>query len=623
MADSYRDKTYVLGRISAARKDSEGWHGGIKHYRKLYDFKHYDGQRRKGEVRYEDPTYANVVDTAVGILLANPIGFRAYGWEPDLREEQETSNIEKYLSALIQINSERNEYDIAYESTLNIVRDGAAVLYSVWDPKLHARYRTTFQKPSRENAQGVEAVGGFIEPPLTLEVIDPVQIYASPGGPHRWQTVIRVVKKSVWDVEHQFGVTLEQHKGIEDHRKRAMMGELTDFWEIAEEPEEGGSFFQRLLGGEQETAPDQIVVYNAVLFNGEFIKGFEYRPMRDYDAIPYSIQFFKPVNRDDAKGWGQSIIRPLESSVDLLSRTINRRQRQIDVFSELDLFYIPAQEGRDLQLDPGIGKAHTLHPGDSIVYPQWPGNPPDLNEQLGFLSGRIQQSGFSDVMFGTQGGMTGYALSQMGDQNRIRLNQPVQHLQLLWRIWAKKVLDLTEKFASDAFVRVYGRTKGQFFSEHISGEKANLYGVIAEIKPEFPNEKVRKHAMATQARGILSEHRLMEDYYDVENPDDEKTRRLQEALEHNPVLVQYNIMKHLRRLASTGDEDANILLEQLQRGGVMGTPGRPPGPPGAEQPLGLQSPTGQGQNPATPPGGDLLGQLAGMSAEAPTMQGTL
>src|SRR3990172_10162095 len=107
MADSYRDKTYVLGRISAARKDSEGWHGGIKHYRKLYDFKHYDGERRKGEVRYEDPTYANVVDTAVGILLANPIGFRAYGWEPDLREEQETSNIEKYLSALIDRKSTR------------------------------------------------------------------------------------------------------------------------------------------------------------------------------------------------------------------------------------------------------------------------------------------------------------------------------------------------------------------------------------------------------------------------------------------------------------------------------------------------------------------------------------
>jgi hypothetical protein len=265
-----------------------------------------------------------------------------------------------------------------------------------------------------------------------------------------------------------------------------------------------------------------------------------------------------------------------------------------------------------------------LDEGDSLSFPLWQGNAPDVREQIDLLRARVQQSGFSDVMFGSGNSQTsGYALSQLGDQNRIRLEQPVTHLELFWAQWAKKILNLTAFFAKGKRIRVCGRMKGQDFANTIKGDGINDYLVNCEIKPEFPNERVRNHAMAVQVNGILDDATLMERYLDIEQPSDIQEKKIAQAVRNNPVLMQYAMIKQFREMANMGDEDAALTLKLLETQ-LQTQTGQQPNPAKGSQAEGLQSPTGeatpqaQGQEPY---GQGEAAQMESMVNAAPNMAG--
>jgi hypothetical protein len=341
--------------------------------------------------------------------------------------------------------------------------------------------------------------------------------------------------------------------------------------------------------------------------------------MYGYKDLPYTLQFFKPTDKDP--GHWHSIIKPLESSVALLERTFNRRAHQIDVFTSLPIVS-KTQPGRAVRIDPGLYNHVNITPDESIEFPTWQGNPPDINFHIEFLRSRIQQSGFSDVMFGSGASqVAGYALSQLGDQNRIRLEQPVSHLELLLTHWAKKALSLLGEFAQGAYICVYGQHKGKDYLEYVEVDDLSKYAVRAEIIPEFPNEETRKTAMATQVKGTLSDYTIMERYLGIEQPDDEEERKVIEAALRHPLMMQYSLMKQLKELADEGDEVAAKVIVQMEQGMIPGAqPGRPKDPREPEQLTGTQSPTGQpvpqalGQSPDRP-------EVEQLANAAPNMEG--
>src|SRR5690606_32741435 len=149
------------------------WHRDIEHRRDLYNFEHWKGVRAApNEAQYADPTYTNSVDLAVGVLLANQLDWEAFGWTPSLAEEMDSSKVEKYLAGIIAINNEREEYHIPYETIMHFARDGAAVLYSPWDPKLAEHGQKPMQIVDPEgNPQEVMA---YTECPIRMQVIDPL-----------------------------------------------------------------------------------------------------------------------------------------------------------------------------------------------------------------------------------------------------------------------------------------------------------------------------------------------------------------------------------------------------------------------------------------------------------------
>ncbi|HEY5986283.1 MAG TPA: hypothetical protein VIV12_07905, partial [Streptosporangiaceae bacterium] len=189
MPDPLPPRDYVLRGLSTAQHASEDWHAQISHWRDLYKFIHYKTRPKPGETQYSDPSYTNTVDLAVGVLLGNNLDWKAYGWRSSPSEEEGTSRIEQYLAGVIDINSLRNEYSIAYEAILHFVRDGCGVIYSVWDGKMGQRFLKQMDMPSRDNPAEVEKRRVYTEVPIRMQVIDPLSIHLVPGEPGRWSRV--------------------------------------------------------------------------------------------------------------------------------------------------------------------------------------------------------------------------------------------------------------------------------------------------------------------------------------------------------------------------------------------------------------------------------------------------
>jgi hypothetical protein len=311
------------------------------------------------------------------------------------------------------------------------------------------------------------------------------------------------------------------------------------------------------------------------------------------------------------------------SSVELLERAVNRRSKQIDIFTALPLVS-KTQTGRVVQVDGNLFNHVNLGTDESIEFPRWQGNAPDVQMHVDFLRSRVNQSGFSEVMFGMGGESAGYAMSQMSDQNRIRLEQPIAHMELLLTTWARKTLSMIQAFAEGMAICAYGQYKGKDFNENIIVENFKGYAISSEIRPSFPAEETRKVAMATQSKGLLSDYSIMERYFDIEQPEDEQERKLIEIVSANPMVIQYTIMAELTERAQDGDEVAAKVLEMMEQQSQGGEGGRPEDPNNPTQFTGMASPTGEltsQEQGGMPKGQSQSDQMARMSGASPNMEG--
>jgi hypothetical protein len=460
----------VLTDLSEAKDETKDLHENIKDWRNWYNFQHYldRGEKKPFEERFNDPTPTNVVDLAVGIILAHPMEISAHGMTPSLVEQEDTSKIEKYLGGTVVVNSEREEYDLVYETTMHMVRDGTAVMFSAWDPMLEDEYRMGMVPvPDKNSPMGVRPVPHLHETPIRLQAIDPLKCFFKKGGPRRWEMVFREEEMSVYDVETLYGVRLKNYMHIEGEReKKKVKGKLVDCWRWTKkqqqinDPQTG----QPVVAANIPQMKEIWVVQNALVFDMEFVW-----PLRDtpYDDLPYTIGFYKPLDREASSGWTAGPIQPLKTTVETLENAINRRARQITLLSSLPIVS-KAMAGRNIQIDKALGTHVPLQPDEDLAFPKWPGNPPDVAEHINFLRGRLQQSGFAESAFGEgASAVSGYAISQQSDQNRIRLEQPVRHLQFFWAQVFRKVMRMTAQFGPDTSVRVYGTMRGKDFAESI------------------------------------------------------------------------------------------------------------------------------------------------------------
>lgn len=579
----------IQGVHMRARMLSADWHAEIEKRRDWYNQVHYKGRPKPYEDRYTDPTPTVTVDTAVAVLLSGELSFSALGFS--VPNSDETDKVEKMLAGLLQINSEREESNLMYDICLHFVRDGAAVLYTVWDDVLARDVRT-----------GGQPVPTYTEPPIRVQVIDPLKVHLIPGGPNRWSAVVREEQIAIADAEALYGITIDRYADKGLVWKYENTDTLIDMWRIVRKD-------------------DRYVVQNGIMYAGQVIK--EVTDMEGYDDLPFTIAFFKPVDNSKSAGWGQSILDPLMHTTEHLEKAINRRARQITVYSSLPPTARLSSD-RHLNLPNIIGQPIKLGPNEEFGFPTWPGNAPDVDRHIAFLSDRLRMTGFVEAFYGIGGeGMSGYALSRISDANKLKIAVPTENLEMLFSLWARKALRLLVNFAAGSMVRVYGKLRGRDFVEQIVGEDMANYLVKASYRAKFPGDEVRRHAMATQVRGLLSDATLMEKYLDVEQPGDERRKRLREMAQMHPVMQQYMILSALMEMAMDGDMAAALALQTLTQPPVQQQ--RQPSPLQAEGGMlgAVNQPTPQEQGMMTAQeegmimgtgGGEVAGPLGGRSA---------
>lgn len=562
-----KQQELITRRISLAKSWTKPWHDNIQKWRNLYNFKHYTEEPKTGEIQFIDPTYTNTVDLAVGIFQTNSMTWDAIGWEPSQSELEKTSDAEKYLAAVVDNACDVNQYDIIYETYLQFTRDGGSVLYTVWDKEKAKKVEK--HKVIRDGK--TEDREFFVNIPVHTEVIDPLAINVLPGGPDRWLCVVHCRTMSLYDAERLAGGKSNVYKGLTFTDKLETQVELQDYWEVLSKNDIDSEYFVDTAAEEVTVDSSPRVVRHAILIDNELIRPIEIA--KGYKDLPFDIGLYKPTSRNDTSMW-HSIISPLIPVVTLFERGINRRQRMVDLFSSLPLVSKTAS-GRSIQMDPGIGNIINLTLDEAIQLPTWSGNPPDAQKQLDVLSTRIQQSGFPEMMYGSGADVqSGYALSQMSDQGRIRLNQPTVHMKRMWSWWAKKVLDLTAEFGGDREIQVYGQVRGENFMAFLDINDLTGIKISCNIDPDYPNEETRKHALAAQAKGTLSDRTLMERYYKILQPDDELQRKLMEQAASNPFVIQYEVLRQLRTRATEGDEVAALAMKavEMQLSSALGGP---------------------------------------------------
>lgn len=540
----------VMQRVARSKMYVKDWYTNIDRWRGLYNQKHY--KFTTNDTQFNDPTHINTVDLAVGIMLANKTRWHAYGITPSHKEQHDTGMIEKLVEATWDKSDDREEKSNMYELFLHFVRDGAGVIYSVFDPQIAESSAALAEMVDETSEDGVVSKPVFHELPVVVQIIDVKKIFVLPGGPKRWLMIGRSEDMTYLDVSMTYPTAVIANMGsMSDEEKSQTKGEFMDIWDYV-------------------TVSGKIVVRNTVTFAGTPVLGP--RIMKGYKELPYTIQFYKPTTASP-EGW-HNIMLPMESSVELLEKTINRRAKQIDIYTALPLIS-KTKTGRIVQVDASLFGHVNIGTDESIEFPNWPGNSPDVQLHIEFLRTRVNQSGFSDVMFGGSGEAAGYAMSQMGDMNRIRMEQPIKHLELLLTSWSKKCLDLFTSFAPEYSLCIYGSHKGKDFSEYVDVSKLKGYAVKAEIRPIYPAEETRKVAMASQSKGTLSNYTIMERYYDIEQPEDEMDRMMIEAASAHPLVIEYSIISEITKMAEDGDPVAIKVLQSMeQQEGSGGESGR-------------------------------------------------
>jgi len=558
-----QDEQRILEQYNRVRGKCQLWHERVEEYGRLYDLDHYKKPALPGERRVVLSKAMNIVDLAVGVLSANAMTIEAISAEDNEETQRRAGLIEKFLDGVLYVNGERQESDLRYEWTFLQVRDGACGIRTLWD--------TQFDATLHE--------GHFGELPLSVNVIPARYLFPEPGGKlSRWKRIFYAVERTIEDVEQEYG-DIEKYRTMPARDKQTRKEDYIDYWgevRVAMEvcPYCDAEMFNNLpclnCGYEGEAVPKmgadgkQIMTWkveNAVMYGNRLLKGPEIMP--GYDHIPYTLMFYKPIGQVEPHEWGQSALRPIEKLLPELEWRINRQTRLLNIFANMPLI-ARTRDGRPIEVDSVFGDVVHLSEGEDLSFPTWSGQPPDAREQMALLSGEMQESSFPTAMYGAgASASSGYAMSQMGDAGRIRLTQPQKQQESALGVWAQKVLSLIRNFAPTQSVQVYGRLHELAYTTELTGQDTNGFRVNFSLTPQFPNDEMRKVAMSTQTKDLLSSETRMERYLGVQQPDKEVSRMLRELAERHPMMVEYKLMAYFQERAERGDPSAMQVLQRM------------------------------------------------------------
>ncbi len=523
----------------------------------------------------------NIVDLGVGILSSNPMKIRVLRETGETQVSQkEAQAVIKYLNGLLYINNERQGTDISVQAIFNSCVDGYVVAYQTWNSEAEPA-----QTPGE---MGMESLS-FPELPLDLTILDIKNVFPVAGGRKGNRQVVYSCRRCVADIEDEWGVDL----GYSNEQRERTEVDYIDYWgfEFASNSEPDTS--QGPQDDPKKKEVGEEVVVNAVIADNKWIRKPEI--MQGYDDLPFTFGCGRLTTSANPDETGLSLLYPTANAILDYEVQLIQHRRLVMLYAALPPF-IRTNPGREKPIfDTILGNVTHLETGEEFGFPQWPGTPPDVRMELTNSEASIQEGSFPSVAYGEGANATsGYAISQLTDSGRIRLNQFQKNLERFWSMVFRKALSLTAQFASNVNLQVYGRLHDKPFALPIKGSQMRGFRVDVKIAAKFPQDESRKVAAAMQLKQsrLLPTRTLQENYLDVDDPEQEEERQLQEDAMQDQTLRQTAIREAM------GEFDP-ALVQKVTQGASPSAPQNPPGmspPPFSAMPFPPIVPQTQQQN---------------------------
>jgi len=338
---------------------------------------------------------------------------------------------EKFLSGVWRLNSRRQQVNLFNYLVFRTALDGGAGIRIYWDTEAPAPTEVkSVDLPDNEGITAPLALYGYDNFPIVIEIVPIDRLY--PVGRGRmgkpFDEIFHVEERTPYEVQAEWkDVDGADTKWISEYTKKEQTFQKFEYIEWWAETLEGEIWYACLFDKRYVIEPKQV----------------------DYPAIPYVLTTFKLADRDTPELERIPFLFPIIWSTQRKDYLRSRNFRLADLFGNMP----PITRGDNpVNLQGTWGDSINLGPEDSIEFPRWPGNPPDIHKMVEDAAQSQAEGTFSPAMFGqVSSRMSGYALSQLVGSDTLRVDTPKTNIEMALGLVADIIFGLLRKFSPGVY----------------------------------------------------------------------------------------------------------------------------------------------------------------------------
>tara|TARA_R110002020_G_scaffold65777_2_gene173442 strand:- start:14757 stop:16718 length:1962 start_codon:yes stop_codon:yes gene_type:complete len=448
----------------------------------------------------------------------------------------------KMLHSVYQLNSRRWGSNPVHDSIFNQLLYGWGVLRTTWSRNDYDDEDTDFQ--------GDRPMYHF---PIEIKSLDPYEVYPIAGGTHeQWKAVVHRTFMKVYEVEEQWGVTL-------NHNDEDRVDEDLDYTEPLRPEKEVEVVDYWAWEGDQ--------IIHTVVAHQQFVM----RPsvMKFYDCLPFTIFHCAKTTSKVGGNMGLSVNYALVDSVSEMEWLLNRHMRIADLYADPTMV-IRRVNDEPVDIEPGSGTIEILE-GEDVYYLQFRGTLPDLDQLTQFFRVQVDEEGFSLP----QAGQSGIDTIAQQQASLIKIFKPVENAQMALEDVNAKIVGLSQRYSWDDTIEVMGRMDSEdnveSFAFNIKGKDTKgMRNTKVNLRARFPLEELRNVAAAATLKNaeLMPPKVVMKRLLHAQDPEAWRDEIMSTRAEDNPMVMQQLIDTQLQTIAQRSsiqkmvEEELNALAQQ-------------------------------------------------------------
>ncbi len=523
----------ILDKFALVKPDADAWHDYISDMRARALLQSHSDEIY--DVTLSKPH--SIIQFSKAVLLT--ADFRPRVTLPGESEMTRAaqSAYERYVASLWDEDEDRQAWPLRDQFITNTLVDGSAWLQIYVDPR-HA-------PPDALHTE-------WFDNPLTLELVDTLQIYPALSSNHQrlCDYVITYHKESLHDLRIQWPDKPWDRYGTRHDETGREIGDRQYMIDV-----------YNYHGYDEQDQVVQTICTDKILLADEVLWPASY-----CQCLPWIISdcYSQPAPADGQPlsliARFQSMLHPITDDVESAEHLLSADMRAVDLYGNMPPVLV-TKAGRQVEIDEDWGNAVNLEQGEELGFPRWPGNPPDSSRLLAFMLGEMGEASFSAAAMGNAGSSaSGYHVALTTEASRARLYIPARSIARCIAKTGRLAADMLRLYFPHTTFYVSGPPPAPTTGFHPAMTQG--MNLKCSVTIHMPGDDVKKAAIATQHRALgLPLATILEDDLGYEQPDDIMRRIDEEKLRQHPIMLLARMME---ALAQSNSPLTPLVLHSLQ-----------------------------------------------------------